>query len=253
MGLFIRTDGDTSNTVIGIILLVMLLVFVGPTVIPRALSQSLTFFDEAIPCERLRMANDRGRHQSLIGTSAVDPLSIRVSPDPVPPPSSDAAATWRIRIIISNNTIGTVPIVYTPTDVIVGDATNRSGIGLLVFDNGNQEVQFSIPGNAPTNIGVTSYPDTAIRLLGPNQRCVHTERIPYSAIPQNIRGGAIVSAYYRITTDGVPPAVNANTPQIYSDQGLDVIDATIQGGRITSEAVIVPVNASASSSDANAG
>ncbi|MCA9890115.1 MAG: hypothetical protein KC546_17170, partial [Anaerolineae bacterium] len=72
MGLFIRTDGDTSNTVIGIILLVMLLVFVGPTVIPRALSQSLTFFDEAIPCERLRTATDRGRHQSLIGTSAVD-------------------------------------------------------------------------------------------------------------------------------------------------------------------------------------
>lgn len=240
MGLFLRQDGDTSNTVIGIILLVMLLVFVGPTVIPRALSQTLTFFDEAIPCERLRMASDRGRHQSLIGTSAEDPLTIRVVPDAVPPPS-EPDATWRIRIVISNNTIGTVPIVYAPNEVITGDATNRSGIGLLLFDNANQEVRFDIPGNSPGNIGVNSYPNNVIRLLGPRQRCIHTERIPYSSLPQNMRGGGTVSAYYRITTDGVVPAVGGTTPQVYQSQGLDVIDPSTTGGVLVSEPVIVPV------------
>ncbi|QPC81420.1 hypothetical protein G4Y79_17185 [Phototrophicus methaneseepsis] len=242
MGLFLRTDGDTSNTVIGIILLVMLLVFVGPTVIPRALSETFAFVDEAIPCERLRMAEDRGRHQSLIGVSSENPLSIRVIPDAVPPPN-EVNSTWRIRIILSNDTIGTVPIVYGPDEVIVGDATNRSGMGLIVFDNANQEVRFDIPGNFPANIGVNSYPNTSIRLLGPHQRCVHTERIPYSAIPQNIRGGANVAAYYRITTDGVVPAVGGMTPQIYVNQGLDVIDPASTGGVLVSESVIVPVRA----------
>lgn len=243
--MFFRRDGDTSNTVIGIILLVMLLVFVGPNVIPGLLSRTFPFVDEGVPCERLRIAMDRSRHQSLIGRAAVNPLNIRVDPDPLPP-IGDPEASWRIRIIITNETIGTVPFVYGPNQIIIGDAANSSGVGLLMSDSTNQPVVFEIPGNFRENIGATTFPLSSIRLLGPRQRCVHTEFIPASAIPAALRNGAQVRAYYRITTNGVVAQAPAGVgPQRYSEQGLDVIDPGTVGGVIISEPVLVPPSVSA--------
>src|SRR5215510_7230289 len=106
---FLYRDGDSSNTIIGVILLFMLLVFVGPDVLPTLLARTFPFLTEGVPCARLQTANDLGEHQSLIGRNAVNPFEMRVVAPPVP---EDPAATWNIQIIIQNTTIGTVPFVF---------------------------------------------------------------------------------------------------------------------------------------------
>lgn len=224
----LRRDGDASNTVIGIILLVMLLVFVGPNVLPSVLSRTFPFIDEGVPCTRLRTAEDRGRHQSLIGRSSTNPLSIRTEVDPLP---SDAAGTWTVRVTLVNNTIGTVPFVFAENQVIVGD-TGTSGVGLIFTPQTN----VTIPGNArPTT---TAFADSNIRLLGPRQLCVHRVQIPTNQVLGAVQpGNTTVTSYYRIASPGQVTSPNA----IYPDQGLNVIP----GGRITSEPVVIPVPATA--------
>jgi hypothetical protein len=236
----LRRDGDSSNTLIGIIILVLLLTYVGPDVLPQLLANSLPFLDEGIPCGRLRTGEDRGSHQSLIGRAALNPISLRVENEPFP---TDGVSSWTLRIIVINNTIGTVPIVFNDNQVISSD-DGSSGIGLIfnpaasiIIDSntdgiGNQRPQ-----------GLTSFPEDDIRILGPRQRCVIRVTIAanqLNAIPQGVSDRTRVRAYYRITSAGLVQLGGS----VFQDQGLDILEA----GFIDSEELIIPFAATAAGS-----
>lgn len=223
---FLRRGGDSSNTIIGIILLVMLLVFVGPNVIPGLLSRTFAFIDEGVPCGRLRQPENRANHQSLIGRAARNPLSIRVQPGLVP---TTQDGRLRVSIIITNNTIGTVPIVFDPNQVIVGD-NGSSGVGLIFTP-----VSLTLTtNNVRQTAGLASFPETMIRLLGPRQRCVHTVEFLFNQLDAAITSGqSNVRAYYRITSAGAISTIGG----IFADQGLALID----NGYIESPPVNVPI------------
>lgn len=224
----LRRDGDSSNTVVGIILIVMLLVFVGPGVLPQLVSNTIPFIDEGVPCTRLRTAENRAAHQSLIGRLARNPIVLTTEIDPIP---SDPTATWTVRVTVLNNTIGTVPFVFDETQVIVGDDVASSGIGLIF----NPPIALNL-GTGRRNAGITSFPENTIRLLGPRQRCVHRINIPVNQLAGIQPSVSTVRAYYRITSAGTVQLAAGQAP-IYADQGLAVID----GGYTESEPVIIPV------------
>lgn len=223
---FLRREGDSSNTVIGIIMLIMLLVFVGPNVLPSLLASTFPFIDEGVPCTFLRTGEDRARHQSWIGRSAVNPLTLRTQVDPLPD-LSNPDATWTIRITVQNNTIGTVPFVFDENQVIVGDDIGSSGIGLLFNPVANLST-----GNSRAQ-GVASFPETSIRLLGPRQRCVHRVIFDANQLGAIQSGVTQITSYYRITTAGTVGL------GIFPDQGL----AIIQGSVVRSNPITVPVSA----------
>lgn len=218
MASFLGRGGDNSNTIIGIILLVLLLVFVGPNVLPSLLAETFPFIDEGAPCSRLRTAQNRAQHQSIIGRNAQDPLLLRVITGQIP---TDANGSLSIRIVVINNTIGTIPIVYSPNQVIVGD-NGTNGLGIIVTPATNLTT-----GVQRQNQGVASFPEEQIRLLGPRQRCVHRLSFPFNQLDQTIiSGNATVQAYYRINTNGQIQGLNP----IFPDQGLGIIP----GGIVTS-------------------
>lgn len=194
---FFRRGEENTNSVVGIILLVALLVFSGPTILPSLLARTLDFADEGVPCTRLRQADNRGQHQSYIGRNAVNPLALRVIPSPLPPPGEGQLL---IRMVIENTTIGTVPIVFDERQIIVGDDPNSSGFGLIFR-----------PANGMRTTGVrqtqgNNIPEQFVRLLGPRQRCVHRVVIPAASIdPIVYAQQSSVSMYYRILTEGPTP------------------------------------------------
>ncbi len=218
-----------KNRIVGLILLVALVFISGPNILPRALSSLLpSVFYEGVPCAWLRRADDRANHQSLLGRAAPNPISVRVQVDPLP---TDPSALWYVRIIVTNESLGTVPFVYSPNQVIVGD-NDSSGIGLL-FTPPNGLVTGGQRANTPV------VPDSAIRLLGPRQRCVHTVEFPAGnvLIDGNIRAGLTqVRAYYRNNSRGqvVQPPGIAATP-IFNDQGLWT-------GYVESNPVVIPLS-----------
>jgi hypothetical protein len=224
-----RGNNDPSNTVIGIILLIMLLVFMGPNVIPELLSRSAPFIDEGAPCARLRTAQNRAAHQSLIGRSAQNPLSLRVEVGALP---TTAEQTLRVSIVITNNTIGTVPLVFDEEQVIVGD-DGSSGVGILF----EPALALNV-GRVRRTGGLTTFPEEWIHLLGPRQRCVTTLEIPGSQLLGNTAlqtGNVRVRAYYRVTSAGVAQG----SPAIFPDQGL----AIIPGGYLESSPIPLPAPA----------
>jgi hypothetical protein len=236
----LRRDGDSSNTLIGIIILVLLLTYVGPDVLPQLVANSLPFLDEGVPCGRLRTGEDRGDHQSLIGRAANNPLTIRIEADPFP---TDGLSSWTLRVIVINNTIGTIPFVFNDNQVIVGD-DGGSGVGIifspaasLSLDSNND----GVPNTRPQ--GLTTFPESDIRILGPRQRCVFRATIPanqLAAIPQGAGDRTRVRAYYRINSAG---AVQQGS-SVFQDQGLDILEA----GFIDSEELIIPFAATAAGS-----
>lgn len=220
---FIRRDGDTSNTVFGVILLVMLLVFVGPDVLPRLVSRTFTFVDEGAPCTRLRTASDRGLHQSLIGRSSRDAIDMDVQVEPLP----NDGSPWVVRIIIVNNTIGTVPIVFSENQILAVD-DGTSGVG-LIFNNPSVNINLGTI-RPPT---ASTFSNDNIRLLGPRQRCVHRVEIPAAQLGGIIGGQTTVQSYYRIATAG---AILTTATAIFPDQGLAILSDGIE----TSDTVVIP-------------
>lgn len=228
---FLRRDGDSSNTVIGIILLVMLLVFVGPNVLPSLLSRTFPFLDEGVPCSILRTANNRAQHQSLIGRSATDPLILRTNVGEVPQPGS--TDEWIIRITIQNNTIGTVPFVFNEDQVLTTD-NQTSGVGILF------NPPLALSNNAARTGTPASIPEDNIRLLGPRQRCVHRISFPATLANTNtIPANLTVTSYYRITTPGEIVSANV-TGQVFTDQGLNILNGNNGIGSVQSEPEPLP-------------
>lgn len=107
------------------------LVFAGPNNLPRFVSGLFPQFYEGVPCAWLRSADDRANHQSLLGRSAESPLSLRVTATQI---SRDPAGSFYVNIILTNELLGTVAVVYNPNQVLVGD-NNSSGLGLIFNPN----------------------------------------------------------------------------------------------------------------------
>ena len=237
----LRRDGDSSNTLIGIIILVLLLTYIGPDVLPQLVANTLPFLDEGIPCGLLRTGQDRGSHQSLIGRAAADPLIVRVEADTFP---SDSQSSWTLRIIVINRTIGSVPIVFNENQVVIGDDGATSGLGLIFSPASSVSIDTNGDGvpNARAQ-GLTSIPENDIRILGPRQRCVFRVTIPASqlnAIAQGQGARTRVRAFYRINTAGIVQ----QGATVFQDQGLDILEA----GFIDSEELIIPFAATAAGS-----
>lgn len=211
MRYFRRSGG--SNFFVGIILLLLLAVFAGPATLPRFLSNVIPQFYEGAPCSWLRTAEDRAFHQSLLGRAAPEPFSLRVQTTSIP---TDASDSLFVNVVITNNSLGTVPFVYDPNSVIVGD-NGTSGLG-LIFTPTNSLFAGSQRADNST------VPEQNLRLLGPRQSCVVTVEFPAgNVLPDSAvaSGTARVRAYYRNNTSGqtVQAAGTLATP-IYTDQGL---------------------------------
>ncbi|MBK8026272.1 MAG: hypothetical protein IPK19_34005 [Chloroflexi bacterium] len=207
-----RRGGDNRNAVVGLMLIVALLFF-APRYLPNLVANVIPELYEGAPCDRLKMADDRANHQSLLGRASTAPVSLVVRSSGLP---VDGSGALYITIAVINNTVGTVPFVFNPSQVVVGD-NNTSGLGIIF-----NPVK-SIPIGTGRQDGA-SVPETNIRLLQPRQRCLHTIEIPAGNVLSDgdfINGSMEVTAYYRnningvITTSPIPQA----TP-IFRDQGL---------------------------------
>ncbi|MEP7293606.1 MAG: hypothetical protein ABI835_17600 [Chloroflexota bacterium] len=201
------------NIFVGLILVLLLAVFAGPSTLPRLLSNVIPQFYEGVPCAWLRTATDRAFHQSLLGRSAVNPFSMSVQSTSLP---ADGSGSLLVNIVITNNALGTVPFVYDPLRVIVGD-NGTSGLG-VIFSPPN-----SLSAGAPRqDTGIVA--EENLRLLGPRQSCVVTVEFPAGNVlpdPSVANGAAQVRSYYRNNNSGQigQPANTLATP-IYRDQGL---------------------------------
>lgn len=203
--------GDSTNAVVAVFLLVLLMVFAGPNMLPRLLANSFPFVDEGAPCDWLWSGTGRAEHQSLIGRAVTNPLALTVESSPVP---TSADGTLTIRITVINQSIGTIPIVFNPNQILVGD-NGTSGLG-LIFDPPNTLSTGAVRQDA------ASVPESNIRLLGPRQRCIQKVDFPVSRLdPTVATGNAKVRAYYRNTTPGQSiPVAGSTTAPIFPDEGL---------------------------------
>lgn len=202
-----------SNVIVGLFLLVMLAVFASPSTLPRVLSDVFPGFYEGVPCDWLKTAENRANHQSLLGRGAVNPITLSIQTTSIP---TDPSGFLYVRIIISNNSLGTIPFVYEPNGVIVGDS-GTSGLG-VIFTPAN-----SLTAGVRQDYGA-NIPESAIRILGPRQICVHTLEFPAGNVlidPALVSGSAQVRAFYRNNSVGtvVQPQGAVATP-IYNDMGL---------------------------------
>ena len=211
---FINRSGDNPNFLVGIFLLLLLAVFMGPNVLPRIITSVSPIIDEAIPCAWLSEGSDLANRQSLIGRAAANALTLEVRPKGIP---LDPNGIFRVDIVVINQSLGTVPFIYNPNQVSIGD-DGTSGLG-IIFDPGN--FQASNSGRSDP----ASFPAQNIKIMGPRQRCIHTIELPVGQLDENVRSGnAQVRAFYRINTPGQSvQAANTLATPIYPDQGLDVI------------------------------
>lgn len=208
---------DNPNTLAGIFLLILLAVFAGPTVLPQLIRNTFSFVDaaEGPPCSTLRNGENRATHQSLLGREISQriqpPISLSVRTGTVPP---DPNAEFVITVVVINETIGTVPILVTPDQLILNPNNGLNGIG-VVFNNPT----VIVPNGTEQ---VTSYTEERIRLLGPRQLCVHRVSVPLNQVPNFsalIAENANIKAFYRNSTRGSAIPQPGQTP-IFNDQGL---------------------------------
>lgn len=206
---------ENPNAIAGIFLLILLAVFAGPNVLPRLLSDQFPFVYEGVPCDWLRAGDQRAIHQSLLGRAVADrvnpPISLSIRTNDFP---ATVDGPLVVLITVTNETIGTIPILVTAERVAIGVDTGENGLG-IAFNNG------PVPA-ASQNIG--GYPETQIRLLGPRQRCVHRALIQPNQFPPTdlsivSTGSGSVKAFYRNNTRGTVTAAGAGVA-IYGDQGL---------------------------------
>jgi hypothetical protein len=220
-------NSERPNFIVGIFLLVMLAMFAGPNILPRLFATVFPGFDEAIPCAWLREASNRADHQSLLGRAADSPIALNVRTSGI---SNDPAEFLTIVVVVTNQSLGTVPFLFNPDQVMLSD-NNTSGVG-VIFNPPAQTLTGPIRAPDPT-----TFSEENIRLLGPQQSCVFRLEIANGNVlidPSISSGTARVSAYYRINSAGqVLPTPGDLTTPIYPDQGLWT-------GYVTSDAVTIP-------------
>ncbi|MEM6280967.1 MAG: hypothetical protein AAF787_02135 [Chloroflexota bacterium] len=214
----------SNNSLVGIFLIIMLFTFAGNEVFRLVIVQ-VPGADEAFPCSLLSRPEDPANNQSLIGRRVIQsdppPISLQVRASTIPVTDEQQ---FVIRILVINDSLGTVPIIYSPDEVIIGN-NNTSGLG-VVF---NPPVNIFLPGVNLRNDPAT-YPTDRIRLMGPQQRCVHKITLQRNQLAGSITTSSTLQAYYLGTNRGAVPA--ANPTPIYPDQGLYT-------GQITSPVVSI--------------
>ena len=89
---FVRRSNN-PNLFVGLILLLLLAVFAGPSTLPRLLSNINPQFYAGVPCSWLRTAEDRAFHQSLLGRAATNPFSLTRADDRAARPMPAAACS----------------------------------------------------------------------------------------------------------------------------------------------------------------
>lgn len=227
MSIFRTTNNP--NALVAIFLLLMLAIFAGPGTLPKLISSVIPGADESVPCNWLRQGTNRAIHQSLVGRAAQQPLKITVKTTAVP--NNTLEGSIFISIIVTNTSLGTVPILINPdpNQVRFGDDGVTSGLGLMF--NSNVE----LPAGPRQQSGVP-YPESTIRLLGPRQSCVNKVELRLGQLPDPtiINGQATVKAYYRNTDPGTSQPVPGYSV-IFSDQGLWV-------GIAQSESIPIPLS-----------
>ncbi|GAB4518961.1 MAG: hypothetical protein OHK0046_27270 [Anaerolineae bacterium] len=207
---------ENPNAIVGLFLLVLLAVFAGPTVLPQLISENVAFIDEGVPCTWLRQGDERASRQSLIGRAAssspVDPpirLSVRTGRLPTTP-----TGTFDVAVVITNETIGTIPIVVQDNVLVLDPSQPINGPGVVFNSNIN------VPASGE---GVGTYPPERLHMLGPRQTCVHRVRVSLSQIPSASALAApetaTVKAFYRNNTQGTA-APQFGERSVYTDQGL---------------------------------
>jgi len=219
---YLRRDNDNPNTFIGIILLIVLGVFVGPNLLPEFLSDLSPYIFAGIPCSRLPSAENLTAHQSVIGRAVQDPLVLEVDSSNIGDDNSVV-----LRLTITNSSLGTVPIVYVANDIATTD-DGSVGFGIII----NPAPVNGVVGRQTG--ALNSYPETSIKMLGPRQKCVHSFQLTASG-PMTTNGGT-AQAYYRINTSGQNQPPSIGTQNIYPDQGLDILTT----GVIFSDVATIP-------------
>ena len=202
---------ENPNAIAGLFLLILLAVFAGPTVLPQLIANTIPFADEGVPCTRLHDGSERAEQQSLIGRAVSDdpsdpPISLRLRTGGVQPDN-----TISISVVVTNETLGSVPILVTEGSLILNPQEARNGLG-VVFG------QTPIPQGVGENVG--AYDPNRIRLLGPRQVCVHRVRVPLSQIPNSsalVAENVTATAFYRNNNPGSLAVTGTN---IFPDQGL---------------------------------
>jgi len=203
---------DNPNAIIGIFLLIMLAILAGPSTLPR-LFNAMPSLDEGIPCDMLRKGRDRADHQSLLARAisgrAESPISLDVRTSALP---TVVDGNLEITVVVANETLAPVPLLITPSELILDPNFQQSGLG-VVF-NSSADI-----ANIGENIGAGGYSEERIRILGPRQICVHRITVAFGQIPGSSAlwaGNVTVRAFYRNTSAG--PLLDPNRP--YTDQGL---------------------------------
>jgi hypothetical protein len=219
-------ENDNPNAFLYFALIILLIVFAGPAVLPTAIPSIVPFLNEGISCSRLQNGTGRAYHQSLIGRSVTTqsgeaPISLGVR-------ARHSGDSVVYTIVVYNRTLGTVPIVVRPDDLALGANSLQDGLGIMGGTG--------TPPNLP-NVGLVVVNENNIRLLGPRQRCVHQVRYSVSSVPPELAiPNNLIRAFYRGNTVGqAERRMNSNQPVIFDTQGLwvgtvlsDV--ATISGG-----------------------
>ncbi len=211
---------ENPNTVYGVLLLLLLIVFAGPSTLYSLISRSAPGVSIDTPCDWMRNSPDRANHQSWLGRSATNPIVLEVATTAFPV-TQDGVLT--IVIIVVNRSMGTVPFLFNPAQVRVGD-DGTSGLG-IIFDNSGTL-------NSPTiRQDAASYPPSDIRTLGPRQRCVVRLDFTWGQLTQaGFGGNSSVRAFYRVTSTGAL----AQAGGIFPDQGFRPLF-------ITSQPVVIPI------------
>lgn len=213
-----RNRRDNPNVLVAVVLLFLLVIFAGPSNLPRLISSLLPFADEGVSCERLRDGTNRAYHQSLLSRRVNQqpqaPISLAVRTTPI----TDQSTTISITVVITNLTVAPVPILITPNNFILAPEQPISGLGITL------NTASVVPLTGET---ATSYPESRIRILGPRQRCVHRVTYELANRPPALLGltpEASIKAFYRNTFVGTIAIPNNPTqfvaPPPYNDQGL---------------------------------
>lgn len=206
-----RTKRVSYNFIVTVIILFVITMALSPGRLFTLLSDYVPLVYDGVPCANLRPGDDRAFHQSLLGRGDPSPIALEVRTSAVPVTADGQLIVY---ITVINDSIGTVPIIYDPNQVIIGD-NGTSGLG-IIFTPQNQLFT--------TNRVESQQSDAQLRLLTPRQRCVHEVRIPAGNVmvdPTLMNGGAQVRAFYRNNSVGftVPQTGTFATP-IFRDQGL---------------------------------
>ncbi len=206
-----RGNRDNPNAFIYFALIILLIVFAGPAVLPTAIPSIIPFLNEGISCARLQTGTGRAYHQSLIARSVTTqagqaPISLAAR-------VRNSGDSVVYTIVVYNRTLGTVPIVVRPDDLALGANSLQDGLGIMAG-----------AGTAPNlpNVGAVVVPEGSIRLLGPRQRCIHQVRYSVSSVPPELAiPNNLVRAFYRGNTTGqAEQRINSTQPVVFNTQGL---------------------------------